>query len=166
MISRALRQPPDIAHLGIKPDKLQLDGRFEIDDGRFTDATVQDKINTLSLRARGKPAATETKRVASGFSGRFVLRDAVLKLPELAFDVPGAVVDINGRYSLHSESLAFQGQLVMDAKLSQTTTGFKSLLLRAVDPLFRKEGRTVVPIRITGTRDDPSFGLDVKRVFR
>jgi hypothetical protein len=53
----------------------------------------------------------------------------------------------------------------MDAKLSQTTTGFKSFLLRAVDPLFRRSGRTVIPIRITGSRNEPSFGLDVKRVF-
>ena len=34
-----------------------------------------------------------------------------------------------------------------------------------VDPLFRRGGRTVVPIRITGSRTEPSFGLDVKRVF-
>jgi hypothetical protein len=146
-------------------DKLQLDGRFVIDGGRFADPGVQEKINTLSRRARGKPSTTDSSRVASAFAGRFVLRDAVLALPELTFDVPGAVVDVNGRYGLRNEVLAFSGQLVMDAKLSQTTTGVKSFLLRAIDPLFREKGRTVVPIRITGTRDEPSFGLDAKRVF-
>jgi hypothetical protein len=34
-----------------------------------------------------------------------------------------------------------------------------------VDPLFRKDGRTVIPIKIGGSRNDPSFGLDAKRVF-
>jgi hypothetical protein len=34
-----------------------------------------------------------------------------------------------------------------------------------VDPLFRKNGRTVVPIKISGRRSQPEFGLDAKRVF-
>jgi hypothetical protein len=44
-------------------------------------------------------------------------------------------------------------------------SGWKSLLLKVVDPLFRKNGRTVVPITIRGTRENPRFGLDTKRVF-
>ena len=36
--------------------KLQLDGAFRIDGGRFTDPTVQRQINELSLRASGKKA--------------------------------------------------------------------------------------------------------------
>ena len=100
------------------------------------------------------------------FAGQFRLRDGALSLPELTFNVPGALVDINGRYGLRSETVAFRGDLIMDAKLSQTTAGFKSFLLKAVDPLFRKGGHTIVPLRISGTRDQPSFGLDVKRVLR
>jgi hypothetical protein len=80
--------------------------------------------------------------------------------------VPGAIVEISGQYSLAREVLAFNGSLFMDAKVSQTTTGWKSLLLNAVDPLFRKDGRTVIPIKITGTRSEPSFSMDVRRVFR
>ncbi len=147
-------------------DKLRLDGRFGIEEGRFTDAGVQDRINTLSRRARGQPPVTAQQHVSSTFAGQFVLRDGVLALPTLTFDVPGAVVDVNGRYGLRTETLAFRGDLVMDARLSQTTTGLKSFLLRAIDPLFRRDGRTVVPIRITGTRDEPSFGMDARRVFR
>jgi hypothetical protein len=32
--------------------------------------------------------------------------------------------------------------------------------------LFRKSGRTVIPLKISGARSNPSFGLDTKRVFR
>src|SRR3970040_2362298 len=105
------------------------------------------------------------RSVASTFAGRFVLDKSVLALPAVSFDVPGAVVELKGQYALRRETVAFAGEIVMDAKLSQTATGFKSFLLRAVDPLFQRGGRTVVPIRITGTRNEPSFGLDVKRVF-
>ena len=51
--------------------------------------------------------------------------------------------------------------------LSKTTTGFKSLLLRAVDPLFRGRGvGTLVSIKIAGTVDKPQFGVDVRKVLR
>jgi hypothetical protein len=126
---------------------------------------VQQRIDTLSQRASGRVQEAKARNVASTFAGRFVLDDSVLAIPVVSFDVPGAVVELKGQYALRREALAFAGELVMDAKLSQTTTGFKSFLLRAVDPLFRRGGRTVVPIRITGSRNEPSFGLDVKRVF-
>ncbi len=45
-------------------------------------------------------------------------------------------------------------------------TGFKSLLLKMADPLFRKNGKTVVPLKISGTRNDPQFGLDMQRVLK
>jgi hypothetical protein len=28
-----------------------------------------------------------------------------------------------------------------------------------IDPFFRKDGKTVLPIRISGTRNQPKFGL-------
>jgi hypothetical protein len=66
---------------------------------------------------------------------------------------------------LEAETLNFSGNLYMNAKVSQTVSGWKSLLLKIVDPLFRKKGRTVVPIKISGPRGKPQFGIDPKRVF-
>jgi hypothetical protein len=146
-------------------DKLLLNGRFAIRDGRFTNPDVQKRIVELSRRASGKKESLPTSTVDSDFSGRFSLGKGVLALPTVAFDVPGAAVRLSGRYNLRRETLAFSGDLFMDAKISETTTGWKSLLLKIVDPLFRRKGRTVIPIRISGTRSKPSFGLDVGRVF-
>ena len=44
--------------------------------------------------------------------------------------------------------------------------GWKSWLLKAVDPWFRRNGKTVVPLRIEGTRAAPKFGVDVGRALR
>jgi hypothetical protein len=55
------------------------------------------------------------------------------------------------------------GILLVDAKLSQTITGFKSFLLKPFDPFFRKNGVTVLPIKVTGTRAQPEFGLEFHR---
>ncbi|MGE0450984.1 MAG: hypothetical protein AB7Q29_15535 [Vicinamibacterales bacterium] len=148
-------------------DKLELDGHFAISRGRFSDRGVQTKINDLSRRARGVRASdARASRVASDFKGRFRLSNGRLSLRALTFGVPGAVVELNGTYALRRGSLAFAGNLFMDAKLSQTVSGFKSFLLKAADPFFRRNGRTRVPLKVTGTREDPQFGLDLKRVFR
>lgn len=152
-------------------DKLRLDGRFSIDAGRFTNADVQRKINEMSLRATGKlakakGAAAAAPLVASDFQGRFKLADGVLRIPTLVFDIPGAAVKLQGTYALRPQTIAFAGNLYMDAKISQTVTGWKSMLLKIADPLFRENGQTVVPLKITGTRAAPAFGMDVGRVFK
>ena len=70
------------------------------------------------------------------------------------------IIHLDGTYNLPDETLDFQGELRMQAKLSQTVTGAKSFFLKFADPFFKKEGAgSVVPIRITGTRDDPKFAL-------
>lgn len=148
-------------------DKLQLDGHFSIDRGRFTDADVQKKVNELSRRASAHvDEAPEVHTVGSNFEGRFALRNSRLILPTVSFDVPGALVELHGEYGMRREDIAFNGNLFMDAKLSQTVTGFKSLLLKAVDPWFRRNGKTVVPLAISGSRAEPKFGVDVKRALR
>jgi hypothetical protein len=147
-------------------EKLLLNGRFTIVHGRFASDEIQQKIAELSHRARGKKADVPQERVASDFAGRFALGHGVLKLPTVTFNVPGADVRLSGQYALRRETLDFHGNLLIDAKVSQTVGGFKSVLLRAADPFFRRDGRTVIPIQITGTRQDPSFGLEKGRVFR
>ena len=149
-------------------DRLRLDGRFSIGTARFTDYNVQGKIDELSKRASDKAADPNTAHVVSDFQGRFVLGNARLALPEVSFSTPGAKVELAGAYGLKSEALDFKGQLLLDAKISQTVTGLKSLLLKAVDPLFKKKTGTgsAIPIKVGGTRSSPDFGLDVRRVFR
>ena len=90
----------------------------------------------------------------------------MLAIPSVAFDVPGSLVRLSGTYGLVSEQLNFSGSLIMEASVSETVTGFKSVLLKAIDPLFRhKGGGSEIPIKINGTVGSPSFGLDAKRVF-
>ena len=147
--------------------KLRLDGRFSIAGTRFTDANVQNKINELSHRSRGKSPEEQKERVSSQFDGTFRLRDGVIAIPAVTFDIPGAVVHLAGKYGIEDESIDFAGIVYMDAKISETVTGYKRLLLKMADPLFKKDGGgSAIPIKISGTRKDPHFGLDAGRVFK
>lgn len=148
-------------------ERLQLDGRFQLAQARFTNVDVQKKIATLSLRGRGQDdALPEGRSVVSNVTGRFVLRNSRLAFENLTFAVPGAVVQLSGTYDLRADTLAFKGNLLTDATLADMTSGIKSLLARLAQPLFRREGGgSKLPIQISGPRAKPSFGLDIRRVF-
>ena len=142
-------------------DRLKLNGQFGLANALFTSPEIREKIRALSRRGQGKPEDKDAGSAVSQLKGQFILCDAVITFRRLSFEVEGAAVRLTGTYALKSEELEFHGQLLLDAKLSEATSGFKSILLKAVDPFFRKEGKTVLPIKITGTRDKPSFGLDL-----
>jgi hypothetical protein len=164
VLTTTLVLPPGEADVA---ERLELDGQFALASAKFTSYDVQGKIEELSKRGRGANPSSPRDRVVSNFEGRFQLAGGVLRLPALQFSVPGAAVQLAGAYALAPETLDFKGQLLLDAKISQTTTGFKSLLLRAVDPLFRQKDGTgsALPIKIAGHRDAPEFGLDVRRAL-
>jgi hypothetical protein len=144
--------------------KLNLDGSFHISRARFQGGGVQGKINELSSRARGDLDETPDN-VASDLRGQYVMKNGSIAFRSITFGVPGARIALDGSYSLRHETLDFKGTARMDAKLSQMTKGWKSIVLKAVDPLFRRKGDTVIPLTIGGTVDDPKFGLDVKRAL-
>ena len=51
--------------------------------------------------------------------------------------------------------------------ISETVGGFKGVLLKVVDPLFKGDnGGSAIPIQISGRRDNPTFGLDKGRIFK
>jgi len=146
-------------------DKLQLSGAFRLDQARFANVNVQERINTLSQRGKGDPSS-DGPSVVSRLSGKFTLREGTLTFADLSFGVPGAVVQIAGTYDLRRELLDFRGHLLLDATLAETTSGWKAVAARVAQPLFRRRGGgSKLPIRISGPRDKPDFGLDVPRAF-
>ena len=151
-------------------DRLNLNGQFRLAQARFSNIDVQRKIEALSLRARGKEDAEPTgdgSSVVSNLRGKFVMRGAKLDFKELTFSIPGAEVQLTGIYDMRGESLDFQGDLLVEASLADMTSGFKAFLARLAQPFFRRPGGgSRFPIKITGPRSKPEFGLDMGRVFR
>jgi hypothetical protein len=142
-------------------ERLRIRGQFRIAHGQFTNAGTQEKVDTLSRKGQGKPKEMEINKVASEMVGNFQIRGGVVAFSKLNFAVIGASVNLRGTYNLDSSALDFHGNLAMHAKLSQTTTGAKSFFLKALDPFFKgKNAGTVLAIKITGTKDNPVFGLD------
>jgi len=105
-------------------------------------------------------------RVLSKLQGTFAFKSGLFDLRDIRFAVPGANVSMAGTYQLEQRVLDFRGELRMEASLSKAVGGVKSIFLKVLDPLFRKNGSgTVLPIRLSGTLDAPKFELDKGRIF-
>ena len=171
-------------------DRLRLDGAFSLADVHFTTDKIQSKVDELSLRGQGKAKQADqegqamknkgqekkngsasdqnqsepdipTANIASEMRGKFTLGQGRIALPTINFRVPGADIDLQGNYNLNDQSLDFTGQARLDAHVSQMVTGWKSWLLKPVDPFFAKDGAgTLVPIKVGGTTQHPDIGLD------
>jgi hypothetical protein len=142
--------------------KMVLDGQVGVESAQWSSPEIRDKLALLSRHAEGQPENEEAGSSVSDLHSDFRLEKAVIQFRKLSFSVPGAQVNLEGNYDVGGGKLDFNGHLRLQAKLSQTVTGKKSFFLKAVDPLFSKEGAgTVLPITITGTRDAPTFGVSV-----
>jgi hypothetical protein len=142
-------------------DKLILDGDFRIDSGHFLRADIQGKIDSLSRRGQGQPKSTDIGDVFSDMKGSFHLQDQTIEFRTLSFNTPGAAINLAGAYNLREDTLDFRGSLRLQAKISQTMTGWKRWALKPADPFFAKNGAgTFLRIRIDGDSQSPRFGLD------
>ena len=94
--------------------------------------------------------------------GQVVLEGGIAKFSDLSFGIPGAKARMHGTYNLLNHKIDLHGRMQVDTKISKTTTGVKALLLKLVDPFFKKNKKgEVVPIHIAGTYEHPQFGLDI-----
>jgi hypothetical protein len=142
-------------------ENLRLDGQFTITDARFLRSQLQDRIDQMSRQAQGQPKNQEIDAVVSGMSGKFTLANELVTLRDLAFTIPGAGLAINGSYNLDNEVIDFHGDLRLQARLSQTQSGWKRWALKPIDPFFARKGAGLyTKIKITGTRKEPKFGRD------
>jgi hypothetical protein len=141
-------------------DRMKLKGEFSVDSLHFANPDIEKKVATFSNKAQGNPQS-DSESTPATLKGTFDMDGGIITFSNLHFQVTGASVDLAGTYGMDDGALDFQGALRMDARLSQTMTGVKSFFLKAVDPFFAKNGAgTYVPIKITGTKDHPVYGLN------
>lgn len=141
-------------------ERVKLDGKFGIDSGNFRPETQKD-VNSLSAGARGQNK-DDPETVLSGLTGTVGLSGGVAQFSELEFNVPGANARLHGTYNIVNHRINLHGDMKVDTKISKTSSGPKALLLKIMDPFFRKKKKgEIVPVHILGTYERPQFGLDL-----
>ena len=148
--------------------KMRVQGRFTIRGATFSNASWQGTVDRLSMRASGHPEqanATDATRVSSEMGGSFALANALVDVPDLKYTMPGVEVNLAGKYGLNGDTFDFGGTVRTEATASEMLTGWKKILAMPFDPLFKKDGAGLqVPVKISGTRAAPKFGLDMGRL--
>jgi hypothetical protein len=150
-------------------EKVELQGDFGIDAGSFTKSDTQEGVNRLSQGALGEEDRPETEKneddpetVLSDLKGHVWLRDGTARLSNLSFSIPGALAQMQGTYNLLTEKIDLRGTLRTDSEPSKAARGIKTLMLKVLDPFFKKKHvGYIMPIKITGTYEHPLFGLDL-----
>jgi hypothetical protein len=164
VLKAALHIPP--GHMPVH-QRLTLKGAFNLDQVRFTSAKIQDKITDLSLRGQGRPKevkAADPNATRSTMQSNFQMAGGVISLPALTYTVPGATIQLKGSYGVEGGALNFAGSAKLNATVSQMVGGVLGVFLKPADRFFKKDGAgTEIPIRISGTRQDPKFAVEFRR---
>jgi hypothetical protein len=162
-----------------KIDELSLRGQGKAqqanDEGNATKNQAKNDAPANDQPQNGKSATSSqdqnqdqnqapvTADIASEMRGNFTFGESKINISALNFRVPGADIAMQGVYDIKAQTLDFSGTARLDAHVSQMVTGWKSLLLKPVDPFFAKNGAgTFVPIKVGGTTAHPAIGLDFK----
>jgi len=162
-IKAKLHIPPSDVRV---PQKMELAGAVQLHEVRFNNPAIQDKVDGLSARAQGRPkdvaevSTDKQAEVRSMMSATFSLEHGLVSVSDMHYQIPGALVLMNGVYSMDGNLFEFKGHVRTDATASQMVTGWKSWLLKPVDPFLKKNGAGLeLPISISGTQGDVHFGL-------
>ena len=149
-------------------EKMTLDANIAIDNAHWSSPKIREELQSLSRRAEGKPKDEDAGSSVSDLKCKFHLEKGVVHFSSVTFSVPGADILLAGDYGVQGGELNFKGKVRLQAKLSQMVTGAKSDFLKLLDPFFSKNGAgTELPVTITGTRDNPTFGVSIfHKTFR
>ena len=140
-------------------ESVLLQAKFGIEDGSFKAETQKD-VNALSAGARGENKE-DPETVVTDLKGTANLSGGVADFHDLDFGVPGANARLRGTYNVLNHRINLHGDMKVDTKISKTSSGAKALLLKIMDPFFRKKKKgEMVPVHILGTYEKPQFGLD------
>ena len=140
--------------------KLKLRGTFGVDNGNFQTPETQKDVEKLSAGARGENME-DPETVVTDLQGQVKAVSGVAHFSTLTFQVPGANARLEGTYGLVDHKINLHGRMRVDTRISKTTTGVKSLLLKVMDPIFRKKKvGEVVAVHVQGSYEKPDFGLD------
>ena len=142
--------------------RVVLQGEFEIEQAQWTKPERQMSVKMLSKKASGKKKDPETPNVTAEIKGSVLLSNEVARFQDVHFKVPGAEAILHGTYDLEDTKIDFHGDLKTEASISDDSSGVKAVLLKPLDPLFkRKHAGAVVPVEMTGIYHHPHFGVSL-----
>ena len=145
--------------------RVKLRADFGVTGGKFADRKTEADLTRLSdsvHKHRGPDQSAAN--VFTDLTGRGSAGDGVASLSNVSFAIPGAKAWVHGTYGLIDYKVDLHGTLLTSGTPSEATTGFKSLVVKAITPFFkRKHSEKLVPFKITGSYSKMDISLDLGR---
>jgi AsmA-like C-terminal region len=145
--------------------RVKLRGAFGVAGGTFSNSSTQQGIDKLSAGARGENEKEKEnpETVLTNLKAQVSLVGGTAHFTDLSFGIPGAAANMLGTYNLINYKIDLRGQMRVDSKISNTTDGSKAFFLKMMQPFFKKKRKgEIVPVKISGTYQHPTFGLDLE----
>jgi hypothetical protein len=134
--------------------RLRVDGIFDVPNEQVTNGPAEKTLSDFSRRAqknKGDSAAGDASDVLSAVKGLGQIRNGIASSPHLTFKVAGAQATLQGTFNFRDETVHLTGNLSMQSEVSHAETGFKSVLLKPLDPFLKKRhAGAVIPIAVIG----------------
>ncbi|MEZ9234316.1 AsmA family protein [Shewanella sp. 10N.286.52.A9] len=142
------------------PDNIKKNllakGDFEIADGSLYGVNIPQMIRSAQDKLKGDLSAKNTEELKTDFTsltGSFDLNSAVLTNPDLAMSSPLIRLSGNGNANIDSQTVDYK--LTTSLVGSLAGQGGEKDALAGVD----------IPLTITGSMQDPKFGIDTSALF-
>lgn len=131
---------------------------------KFTDRQTERELARLSVSAI-KGDREEDKEnpqtVLSNLAGHVDAKQGTAYLSQISFQVPGAHAFLQGTFNLIDYRSDLNGVLVTKGDVADATNGFKSSLVKAISPFFKKKSKAkIVPFKITRAYGETAISLN------
>jgi hypothetical protein len=139
--------------------RLRIDGRFAAPAEKAADHEAEKAISDFSHRQKENDHDSKSASdpppagdVLSSLTGPATIRNGIVTTTGLVFQIPGAKATLHGTFAFHGQVAHLVGILKTDADLSHATTGWKSIILKPLQPFFRRKDRSgsEIPIAVIG----------------
>jgi len=137
--------------------QLVANGKFEIADGSLYGVNIPQMIRSAQKKLSGDLSAEDKQELKTDFTsltGDFTLRDGVLTNPNLAMASPLIRLDGKGSANIISQQIDYS--LITKVVGSLAGQGGDNTSLSGID----------IPLKITGSFQEPKFGLDTQALLK
>jgi hypothetical protein len=145
--------------------RLGLKGEVSLAQVSFAKPGTQHDMDAFAARVQKDPpggSKTDPLQVTATASSSTAFHEGLAYFPDIHVTLPGADAHLHGTFSLLDTRIHFTGKVDLQRDISRATTGWKSALLKPLNPFFRhNDAGAIVSIAVTGTARDPKITQDV-----
>jgi hypothetical protein len=98
----------------------------------------------------------------NGASSPTTFHEGTAYFPDVHVTLPGADAHLNGTFNLRDTRIHFTGKADLQRDISRAATGWKSALLKPLNPFFRhNDAGAIVSVAVTGTAKQPKIAQNL-----